>query len=84
VVNTNLGDRETPLCSLAEGDYFGEIGLLQGRPRTATVRAFADAPVELLALDQETFQAAMAGAAGEQIATKVAERLYGLAATQGP
>lgn len=79
VVSANKGDREIFLCNLKEGDYFGEVGLLQGRPRTATVRATADGPVELLALDLDTFKTIMAGGAGDQIAAKVAERLCALA-----
>jgi CRP-like cAMP-binding protein len=81
VINTTASNRETVLCTLSEGDYFGEIGLLQGRPRTATVRASSDGPVELLALDKETFQAVMEGGAGKQIAAKVAERLHALTGT---
>lgn len=38
---------------LAEGDFFGEISLLSGRPRSATVTAAA--PCELLELDREAF-----------------------------
>jgi CRP-like cAMP-binding protein len=38
------------LDSLGEGDFFGEISTLHGRPRTATVSAAA--PCELLELDQ--------------------------------
>jgi CRP-like cAMP-binding protein/cytochrome P450 len=47
---------ETRLLSrLKAGDYFGEIGLLQGVRRTATVRATADTAVKVLRLDRETF-----------------------------
>jgi len=37
---------------LGEGEFFGEIGSLSGRPRTATV--VAAAPVEMLELDKRT------------------------------
>jgi cAMP-dependent protein kinase regulator len=38
---------------LDSGNYFGEIGLLEGRRRTASVRAAT--PVKALAFDRETF-----------------------------
>ncbi len=42
-----------PLARLAEGDFFGEISLLTGRPRTASVRAREE--VELLRLQKADF-----------------------------
>jgi len=44
---TRAGDDE-PLAVLNEGQFFGEIGLLEGIPRTASVKALVD--VELLQL----------------------------------
>lgn len=44
---------ETVVRQLGSADYFGEIGLLQGIPRTATVRAASD--LDVLALDRESF-----------------------------
>jgi CRP-like cAMP-binding protein len=40
---------------LREGHYFGEMALLGGRARRATVRAAADEPVAVAALDAEMF-----------------------------
>ncbi len=37
------------------GEYFGEIGLLQNRPRSATVSASAEGEVELLVLSRQDF-----------------------------
>ncbi len=37
------------------GEYFGEVELTRGGENIATAHAIADAPVELVALDRETF-----------------------------
>ncbi|WP_374687551.1 cyclic nucleotide-binding domain-containing protein, partial [Promineifilum sp.] len=47
--------REVRVDHLRAGQYFGEMALLGQRPRRATVRAAADAPVEAVALDSESF-----------------------------
>lgn len=40
---------------LKKGDYFGEIGLIKGQPRVATVRAHHSTTVEVLAIHQDVF-----------------------------
>lgn len=45
--------RSRVLAILGEGDFFGEMALLTGNPRSATVRAVTD--VDLLALHQPDF-----------------------------
>jgi ABC-type lipoprotein export system ATPase subunit len=46
------------VSTLRSGQYFGEIALLRGAERTATVRAGAGG-VEVMALDKETFNSLM-------------------------
>ncbi len=53
VVLTSLDGKETILASLKEGEFFGEMALLDGEPRSATVRA-VDAS-RLLSLRRDEF-----------------------------
>ena len=53
-VRQNGPDGEREVSTLKPGDFFGEIGLLTGRPRNATVRATA--PTEVLELDAAGFR----------------------------
>lgn len=50
-------DGKRPLTSLGPGDFFGEIALLDGRPRTATVRA--DGLARVLVIGHREFHALM-------------------------
>jgi putative ABC transport system ATP-binding protein len=45
---------------LEQGQYFGEIGLIGDGRRTASVRAAAHTPVEVVTLDRESFLAVLA------------------------
>lgn len=57
-VSHTLSDgREQTIAHLTSGDYFGEIGLLDGTPRIATVTALTK--VKLLAFDRDTFKSWM-------------------------
>lgn len=53
VVLTGPDGREAVLALLEEGDFFGEMSLLDGDPRSATVRASAD--TRLLLLRRQSF-----------------------------
>jgi energy-coupling factor transporter ATP-binding protein EcfA2 len=52
---THPDDHETFVDSLDPGEYFGEMALLHGTRRTATVRAARHNEVEVVALDRSEF-----------------------------
>ena len=54
-----LGSRQVVLGRVGDGEFAGEMGVLEGRPRNATVRALAPTTVEML--DRTTFLARIAG-----------------------
>ena len=65
---------------LTDGACFGEIGLLQGIPRTATVRVAEAAPAEVLVIDRATFLRYVAeyDLVGDEIAALVRRRTASL------
>jgi cytochrome P450/CRP-like cAMP-binding protein len=65
------------LATLGPGEYFGEIGILHNRPRTATVRAASISNLEVLALEREHFLALKDAGhySGQAIARKAMQRL---------
>ena len=66
------------------GEYFGEVGLLQDRPRSATVRAPEEGQVEVLAMDRQDFLDLMheSKATEMNVAQEMIQRLIGLAGAQ--
>ena len=63
------------------GEYFGETGLLQNRPRSATVLASPDGEVEVLAMNRQDFQEMMdeSRATEMHLAQEMIQRLIRLA-----
>ena len=58
VVQQDEKGREKALGQMSDGEYFGEIGLLEGSPRTATIRALSE--VKVLPFTREQFRAWLA------------------------
>jgi CRP-like cAMP-binding protein len=77
VVNHHPKSDDILLGRLGAGDYFGEIGILQNRPRTATVRAAGSTKLEVLSLGRDHFLALQASGhhSGHAIAEKVIQRV---------
>jgi CRP-like cAMP-binding protein/cytochrome P450 len=71
---------EFVVAELDAVECFGEVGLLQRRPRTATVRA-ARGPATVLQVPRERFEELLAGSAttADDLARIAAERLLALA-----
>jgi len=76
---TAIGTTAVALAILKEGDYFGEMSLLTGTPRSASV--IAEGPVEVFVLDRDAVAPVLEKdpAIAEILSNRLAERL---AATQ--
>ena len=74
-VRRNGPDGEREISTLKAGDFFGEVGLLTGTPRNATVRATA--PSEVLELDADGFRDLVESsqATKDRVRTSMTERL---------
>jgi cytochrome P450/CRP-like cAMP-binding protein len=85
VSNRHPSGGEIHIGSLGAGDFFGEAGLLQGRPRNATVRAAADGEVEVMALGREEFHRLMTDSqeTNAGVALVMCQRLVALAEKRG-
>jgi small-conductance mechanosensitive channel/CRP-like cAMP-binding protein len=68
------GARAREVASLHEGDYFGEMGLMTGEPRSATVVALSN--VDSFRLDKEAFRDMLQSRPGiaDQLAEDLARR----------
>ncbi|GIV97502.1 MAG: hypothetical protein KatS3mg057_2159 [Herpetosiphonaceae bacterium] len=83
VLRRERNGTEVPIARLAEGQYFGEIGVLGRTQRTATVRAVTD--VEALVLNLELFKEMMASSAEayKDVDVVLRRRLVQLGAVHG-
>ena len=54
-ISRSAGDKEKVLAMLKEGDFFGEMAIIDGSPRSATAAAVDD--VKLLIVDKDGFNA---------------------------
>lgn len=76
----DLGTTSVSLAVLREGAYFGEMSLLTGAPRSATVTA--EGAVEVFVLDREALEPILAAdpAIAESLSKVLAERMAATAA----
>lgn len=74
VPESTEGPAEREVARLGEGKFFGEMALMTGEPRTATVRASCDC--ELLVIGSETFKQSLESSPDlvERISHVLAER----------
>ncbi len=56
VTKRNPEGKAERLARLGPGDWFGEVGILEGASRNATVRAGPSRPVQVLSFDSGTFE----------------------------
>jgi len=66
--------RETTLCVLKKADFFGEMSLLTGRPRSATAQAVGQ--VELLTIDKAQFDHLIEEPLVRMMLERMSERIW--------
>jgi CRP-like cAMP-binding protein len=72
VVTRRAAGGSEELARLGPGEYFGEMGMITGQPRNATVRITDEGPAMLLSTDRKGFLAAFhAGASGDLAQTMI-------------
>lgn len=74
VIKENAG-REVVLGSVTSGDFIGEMSVLVGRPRSATVRATRGLVVEVIPREDFLARISQDNAAAFRLLTRMAERL---------
>jgi len=81
VVNQTENGKELLIGYLHNGDYFGEVGLLQSHSRTATIRASDQAEVHVIAIDHDGFRELLqdSAEASEDISQAMYDRLMQMA-----
>jgi CRP-like cAMP-binding protein len=81
-VRAPAGDGEHEIAQLNAGEFFGEMSLLTGAPRSATIVALSE--VECYRLDAEAFRSLLERRAdlAQTVASALAERRNGLLATR--
>lgn len=77
-VRAQQGSQDREVAQLGPGEYFGEMSLLTGEPRSATVVALSE--VECYRLDADAFRKLLErrGDLAEKMAAQLAERRVGL------
>lgn len=72
VVTRHAAGGSEELARLGPGEYFGEMGMITGQPRNATVTIWDEGPAVLLSTDRKGFLAAFhAGASGDLAQTMI-------------
>ena len=72
-IRRKVGDAERVLAVLPPGEFFGEMAILNGRPRSAT--AVVREPARLLVIEGRTFEAMLRGRV--EIAVRMIKALAG-------
>src|SRR5512143_2225730 len=70
-ITKRVGDVEKLLATLGQGEFFGEMSILNNRPRTATATVAEDA--RLLVIDPKTFDSMLR--ANAEVAIRMIKKL---------